>query len=51
LRREWDAERIRSHSDQYAWKHVADQLIGLYEQVLTSQTETRVTYAGLYEQA
>jgi teichuronic acid biosynthesis glycosyltransferase TuaC len=50
LRKEWDTERIRSHSEKYAWGRVADQLISLYEQVLVSQTESGVTYTGLYEQ-
>jgi teichuronic acid biosynthesis glycosyltransferase TuaC len=51
LRKEWDTERIRSHSQKYTWGRVADQLISLYEDVLASQTGSHVTQAGLYEQA
>jgi len=47
LRKEWDSERIRSHSEKYTWGHVADQLIRLYEEVLASQIESRVMRAGL----
>jgi teichuronic acid biosynthesis glycosyltransferase TuaC len=50
LRKEWDTERIRSHSEKYTWGHVADQLISLYEEILAGQTGSRVTYAGLHEQ-
>jgi len=49
LRKEWDTERIRSHSEKYTWGHVADQLINLYGEILASQTGSRVALAGLYE--
>jgi teichuronic acid biosynthesis glycosyltransferase TuaC len=49
LQKEWDTERIKRHSEQYTWTHVADQLLGLYEQILASQAESRVGYPGLYE--
>jgi glycosyltransferase involved in cell wall biosynthesis len=49
LRKEWDTERIRSHSEKYTWGHVADQLLSLYKGVLAGQTGSRVALAGLYE--
>jgi teichuronic acid biosynthesis glycosyltransferase TuaC len=51
FRKEWDAERIRSHGQKHTWEHVADQLICLYEEVLASHTDPHTTEAGPLEQA
>jgi len=49
LEKVWDTKRIERHGQRYTWGHVADQLIGLYEEVLASHEDSRGAHAGLHD--
>lgn len=49
LEKVWDTERIERHGQRYTWGRVADQLIGLYEEVLASHRDSRGAHAGLHD--
>jgi hypothetical protein len=36
LRREWDSALIRCHAEQQTWDHVAERVLGFWEDALRS---------------
>jgi glycosyltransferase involved in cell wall biosynthesis len=49
LEKVWDTEGIERHGQRYTWGRVADQLIGLYEEVLASRRDSRGAHVGLHD--